>query len=641
MKPRLRSLCGIFTALMLTGYFSPAAMAAAGTLPTIKDHWHFFCTSKPLSTALIASLKDKVSKSTDESVESAITIMNYACLLHMYELQVFKKKVDKFEEDGGKGPQPQLSNKLSNEQLNRANSILSRSYKTSSDKAKGLYYYGYVLALLGDSLAVNIWDDLMTKFPQSSFTGDAYLALGEFYFDNKALDKAIREYTRALEHDKKPTKVYTKYKLAWAHYLLAKQANNPKDKEKAIGEFVALPDEMKSLDAYRKKLLSDSVKDDIVEILADAGDQENAKRILNKLGHKDIYSSLIERMAIKKLQAGDANGAYKLFGSILKERPDGPENPKITAYMVEIVAQKNNLPLLLKNMKFIEASFLDKKSKWRSKQTEAVLKKTDADAEKLFYDYATGLHKQGADSNNAQLMNAASQIYGQYLKNFPDSKRNYDVQFLNGQLLFGLKKYLPAASGLLSMLKTNSKGKYTKDGAEIMVTSAQYAIETDKTKYQIPAPGTAKTPIKLPQIKQVYVDSLDMFTKLFPKHENTAAMKYTAATVYFDFGQYEEAKKRFKEYLQLYPKGEYTKEIIEKAKKMAPNLPASPSKPKEGEVEKKAPAADEEDSDVKETKKPAKKKKTPPPEDDDSEEKEVKKPAKKKKTPPPDEDSNE
>ncbi len=603
-------------ALLLTPFNLLGKGGQIGRVPSIKDHWHFFCTSKPVGNAQILAMKERVKSIDESSFDSGVLLWESACLWHIFELQVYQKKVAQFEEQGGQGTQPQLVNKTSTEQLKRAQTILSKTYKTAKDKGKGLYYFGHVLALLGDSLAVNMFDELMTKFAKSPFAGDSYLALGEFYFDNNAADKAIREYKRALESKKKPVEVYTKYKLAWAHYLMAKQAKNNKEKEKSIGELTAVIEEANGLDAYRKKLLQDSIKDDTLEILADIGDQENAKRILVKSGQKDVYTSLLERMALKKLQEGDGNGAYKIFSSILKEQPDSPENPRIATYLADIMAQKNSVPQLLKNLKFIETNYMEKKAKWRQKQTEAVLKKTDTDLEKVFFNYATVLHRQGGDTNNAVLTNGAVQLYVSYLKNFPEGKNSYDVNFLYGQLLFNLKRYLPSAALLLGLIKKNPKGKYTKDAAEIMITAAQSAMDGDKTKYELPPPGAAEKPVKIPVVRKIYADSLDVFMKLFPKNENVSAMLYASGSVYYDFGNYEEAKKRYSEYLEKYPKGDYFPEVSDKLKKLEAKEVTKAAKESVSDSEKPSKGAKEKSSDSEKPKstkkKPSKKKPAEP-----------------------------
>ena len=58
------------------------------------------------------------------------------------------------------------------------------------------------------------------KAPKSDFAPDAWLQLGEHFFNNNQLTHAIRAYTAAAETKKPRIFSFALYKLAWCDYNL-------------------------------------------------------------------------------------------------------------------------------------------------------------------------------------------------------------------------------------------------------------------------------------------------------------------------------------------------------------------------------------------------------------------------------------
>lgn len=554
-----RSLAVAFGAFLMWPNAGLSQGSSRQGLPTIQDHWRFSCEAKPFNKNRFAKLKQEA-QTAPATLQGAVSQLNYACVLSQYELDQFDKKVQQFRDQGSKGQPPALDQKGSTDLVKQTLSTLAAVYKSARKNPDALYYYGYVLTLSNHPLAVNVLDELQTGLPNATKTSPSYLVLGEYYFGKQDYEKALREYQRALKSKDDAVKNYTSYKVAWTHYVQAAQKKNAAGQQKSITDLINISKETAESDTPLVKHLSEIIKGDIVDLLADMGNLDYAKRILTETNQKNVYSSLVEKFAIAKLQNKDPNGAYRLLASIIKDNPLGPDNPRLIGTMIEISAQTQNAPLMVKNLKFITTAYLAKEAKWYIAQKPAVQKKTEQSMEQLFYDAATTLDQQGRTNHNAVYLDNAVQAYDLYAKTFPDSKRLSEVLFYYGQLEYERKQYLNSAKQLLAMLKKDSKGKATKDAAELMVTAAQYAVNNDKTQYNLPKPGTIKSPMTIPPIKKTFADTLDFFAALFPKNENSPAMTYTAASVYYDFGNYDEAIKRYTKYIKANPNTPFAKE---------------------------------------------------------------------------------
>jgi len=66
--------------------------------------------------------------------------------------------------------------------------------------------------------AIVAFEGLLRTTPDSALTADAWFRLGEVYFDEGALEKAVEAYTRASGATEPHFRTMALYKLAWTHY---------------------------------------------------------------------------------------------------------------------------------------------------------------------------------------------------------------------------------------------------------------------------------------------------------------------------------------------------------------------------------------------------------------------------------------
>ncbi len=498
------------------------------------------------------------SKSETGGVKGAVAKFNYACLLHLYEINKHEAAVEKWQKAGGKGTQPQLSHQMSQSVLKQVVATLENLNKSKKKDPIALYYYSYALALTGNVETVNRFDELMTEYPTAKQTADAPLVLGEFYFDNRDQQKAFREYGTALKSKNPLVKLYTRYKQSWINYAVGVDSKDQNKKKKAITDLVAVSKAAESKKGKLYKKLSEIIKADLMALLADFGNLEEARRILSSIGAKDVYAKLVEQMAYSRLNAGDTKGAYGLFQIAVKEDPLRSEAAAISTNLVRLAGQMNDVGLVAANLKLMVKSYmLDKK--WRTVQKASQLKKTDAEIEALLYEFSTIIDRQGRETNNLQFLTSAQQLYELFIKTFPKSAKNVELQFYIAQIHLQNKQYLKGASILYTLLKKNPKFPQAKEASELMVTAAQFVVDSDKTVYKVPEPGTPLSPQKIPTNRKLYAECLELFLKFQPKNPLAPTMDFTAASIYYDYGHFDKAIKSYNSYVRRYPTGEFAK----------------------------------------------------------------------------------
>ena len=438
-----------------------------------------------------------------------------------------------------------------------AASRLEAAAKKRKNDAKLMYHWGYALALLGDEWAVNKFDEAI-RGGNADVSADATIGMAEFLFEKKGAAAALDTYKKALKV-KKPTVVnYARYKMGWINYVSGAQAKNRAAQKSAITQLAKLS---KNLQSSKGALagLGLIVKGDILGLVIDYGDPAEAQRILKGVGASDVYATFLEQLAYTRVQENKPQDAYKLFQQTIKERPNHPGNVQLSLNLAQLAAQMTNVPMLAANVKLLVSTYVAEKAPWRKKQKAPDLKKTDALIETTVFDYATALDQQGRTENKPPYMAAADDLYALFLKAFPKSPKVYDVKFFQAQLQYVNKKYLDSAQSLKELVNANPKGTHTKEALEVMVTACQLAVDGDKAKYTLPKPGSMKKPVKLPKVKQAYAECLELFVKYMPQNENAPAMRYAAATVYYDFGHYKDGVKRYFTFVSKYPTHEFAK----------------------------------------------------------------------------------
>ena len=136
-------------------------------------------------------------------------------------------------------------------------------------------------------------------------------------------------------------------------------------------------------------------------------------------------------------------------------------------------------------------------------------------------------------------------------------RRAPEIKLNLAQMYFQEKNFDRSIQITTEILKKYKKSPQSKDGADLMLAAAQTNFESERPRLKLPAPGRAKNPIPLTKISSQYADSLDLYLESFPKSPNADAIIFAAASVYFDFGDYDEAGVRFDRLVSEHPNSDF------------------------------------------------------------------------------------
>jgi TolA-binding protein len=152
-------------------------------------------------------------------------------LVYERELKEYDAKLKEWEEGRKRNPnvpKPVIRDRGSKVWIKAAFDVyrvLLRSYKNYRRRDEVLFVFAYGLIETGEKQeGVERYRQLIKEHPASIYVSDAYLALGEHYFDAGDYMKAIEEYVEAAKYKGIKTSFLAMYKLAWCHFRLGDKA---------------------------------------------------------------------------------------------------------------------------------------------------------------------------------------------------------------------------------------------------------------------------------------------------------------------------------------------------------------------------------------------------------------------------------
>jgi TolA-binding protein len=409
------------------------------------------------------------------------------------------------------------------------------------------YSLGNTLSRLNDDNAVTYYKQLIKNHPKSPLLPDAWLATGEFYFDKHDIKNARDAYQKMMAFKNHRAYPYAVYKLGWCFY------NSQGDNEKTPGEnlkksitafqlVVKLSEKNKS----QKFNLRDEALRDLVMAFAEAEDTEGAWSYFKEIGEQDRFYSTLERMGSLYADAGKNAKAIEVYTRLVSESPNRKTNPNIYQKLLSLHDQTQKFRNVVATITTMTSTFASD-SKWLSanKSDKKTIESARSIVEKSMHRYGTLFHSRGQKIKNQELENLAAEIYAMYLDTFPKEEAAYEIRFYLADIQYSQKKYAQASTNFLKVAQQRPKdGKHLKPAAYNAVEALATLVAA--TKFDpTPPPAQATKELDIPRMKKLYADTIDFYTNTLPTEAAGLPMRYTAAQIYFDYGHYGEAIKRF------------------------------------------------------------------------------------------------
>jgi len=461
----------------------------------------------------------------------------------------------------------------------------------------GAYYLlGYTLRQQGDVVpGVVAWRSLVDRFPKSRFFAEVWFRIGDQAFDDEDWPGAIAAFESVVPI--KDSDFYDKalYKLAWTFYLVnrfddsvqrffelldysyAKKTEAGEGgsvlEEEAI-QYVAISfgdDNWDRGAAYKKLINGESVDDPNAFVEVDyvgfAIDYFKRGVTAPRVYERDVLAKLGDNLFRQSKHAQ----AVVALQRALSLDPLHRDAPKLQDQIVQCWVRERQFDKAAEAREVLVKTYA-RGTPWakRFANDADALKAAEDFGRTNLYSAALYYHQQATSYFNAnraelgvQYFKLASTTYEEYLSRYPHDKNAYELGYYLAETFYYSLRFEEAVRQYEKTRDSTAGVKYRADSAlnavysyEKIIDAAQEAGTLERRVISAGGPREAKQPETVPELRQKYVAAIDKFLIGGAEHEMAPAFGYRAGEVFYAYGQYDEAVRRFRVVVDKFPESE-------------------------------------------------------------------------------------
>lgn len=478
--------------------------------------------------------------------------------LYLREMEAYDKKYDACFNDEACAktidqmkPDNTESQKWQNDSIKLYQQIL-RSYPRYRRADEATFYMASALQDIGRrEEAVDAFTSVTKQYPESAYVPDAFVNIGEYYFDTNEAFKALTAYKKATAYKDSAMYGFANYKLGWCYYNVG-EYGKAIDTMKAV---VSLSQQQIASGDKGKIQLQDEALKDLVRFFADAGELDEAYEYFNGLGKKDLIRDMLKRLATMYFEQGKFEQCIQTYRRLISENPTAAENPKYQEEIVKSYKKLGNKEETLGEIDRMLKTY-GKNSAWRKSNASNpdAIKGADEGIERNLRQVAVEYHEQarklGTGADAANTYGLAYKAYKVYLEEFPNDTHAYDVRYAFGELTYKIKKYDEAFEQYMMVVKMNPQGQHSRFCAESAIFAADEQIKVEQkaagvvAKKGPPTPEELKNPQPLTAWEQRLVDACKQYATLY-KDDKVKNVIYRSGYLLYNKYHFPEAAEQF------------------------------------------------------------------------------------------------
>ena len=487
------------------------------------------------------------------------------------------------DSEKGAGPEPKLSTSRSDafrkEALQLYQLILGK-YPAYPRKAEVLFVVAYNLYESGSKAeAIQNYRTLVKQYPDSKYVPDAYVQMGEHYFQTNDLSRARAAFAKAATYRDSSlgaAKLYpfAIYKLAWCDYN-AQEYQGSIEKFKTVIEY---QDSEAQASRDRIQLKNEALKD-IVLAYAQLDAIDTASVYLHQKGGPRALD-YVNKLASTYFDTGKFEQAIRVYKQLEAEAPAHVRAPAWQQKILLAYDKLNKRDRVVAEMKILVQDY-GPQSPWakaNADQKGALAEANDL-AESAMSELVQDYHQEAIKTKSVATYRLARDIYRQYLETFPESESAYTLRFYHAEILYALEDYVPAADEYAKVVELDPKGQYAQKAAYDTILGLEKAVEIARGKLKkrelagatkiderrakgqveqtriikIEKVTKQTEELPIPENEQKLIAACEKYLLVSPRSKDEIVIRYKAAFVYYDHHHYVEAARRFGDIILKWP----------------------------------------------------------------------------------------
>ncbi|MEM1025048.1 MAG: tetratricopeptide repeat protein [Myxococcota bacterium] len=400
--------------------------------------------------------------------------------------------------------------------------------------------------------SVNVYAELIRNHVDSPLVSEAWLAFGEFYFNEADVNKALASYQKAAEDKRSRVYGFALYKQGWCHYNMADWGAALK-KFRATVIYAQLATE---LSGENKIALGREAQGDFVRTYAHIGSADRAEPVFAELLGENSCATgrclvMLEALANIWQTDGNFEESAALFRKLIAHEPDSPKNALRQSKIVDLVSRGGSKRRTVAESKKLVALVRGVEA---AGAEASVLEEARLLSENTLRRMAQIWNKEARKTRSSRTRGYALEMYEDYMSLFAESKFAYEMRFQLADLYFKVERFDEAAKAYRATVLDQPEGKYVVQAA----TDNILAIEEHLRDLQLKAPSDSTEPVELPPAQLRLVEACDRYLELVPaeKADQLVAVKFKAAKAFYDYNRFDEALPRFQELVSKHPDSE-------------------------------------------------------------------------------------
>lgn len=511
------------------------------------------------------------------------------------EMEEFERAYQGWNEEGSQGEPPKREVFLRESEVIKENALdlyekVLTQYPTYERNDEVLFYLGYnEYEAANYKKAVGHYWTLIKQFPQSPLVPDAYLQLGEHFFNNNNVLKARKAYERALATEEGRVANYARYKLAWCDYNVQEYAAGIQ-KLKAVIDASEVAKDKKSI-----QLKGEALRD-LARFFSYVDEVETAFEYFKKKGGEEIAVRYTSQLGGLYHEQGKWDQEIQTYRMLINKYPRGERAPFFQASIVEAFGQKNDRDAVRKEVERL-VDLYRPGTPWyraqedRGQQGKAALEYAYDLTESKLRDMVTEYHRDAQKRKDVETYALARDIYAKYLDAFPSTESAYQMRYFYGEVLWALDEWKNAAEVYKQVALTpkgeKASGRFQREAAYNQILAWEQVAKTGKEKgdptqkkkiEEKKSKGTtdartttriklagldkdkAYDPEPLPPLEKNLSEACDLYFSIADRKDpDLPAIKFKAAYLYYKHNQFVEAAKRYFEIIENWPRDDLSK----------------------------------------------------------------------------------
>ncbi|MGE5182719.1 MAG: tetratricopeptide repeat protein [Acidobacteriota bacterium] len=487
---------------------------------------------------------------------------------YLIKMDDFSRAIEKCSQKKGDCDQP----KEPKIELKEAEGL----YKELHDKFPDYRRMDLVTYLIGfaakedsrDKEALDRFQEVIQRFPGSPLYGDAWMMIGENYFAAGQWQQAKDAYGHIP--DAAATSDLALFKTAWCEWKLGDTNQAALDFKRVLDK--AVEAERTGTEAQRRR--SANLRDEALEYLVVVFTEDrsiSAQEIFDflvSIGGPQYSRDVMIRVAESYGAQADWDRSNEAYRFLIKMEPD---SIKAAEYQRDIIQNWNSgldVERAQDEIKILLENYGPNTAWAKAQKNREALERSLETTEELVRVTATNLHgeaqrreklarlpkqngcsaKPSVPPDLVALYTKAADAYEAYLAAFGVGKTAADkaqeIRYYRADILcFKLGKVEEAGDEYLAVGKSAPVGKYHKD-----------ALLNAMSAFELARPKDTATRRQLSPVDKKFGEAIDLYATLFPADPTLVGVIFKNGQMFYDYGEYDEAIKRFGVIVTKYPK---------------------------------------------------------------------------------------